>query len=81
MILTGTGRAGEPNTVKWFVVALNGDGPQIPTIPAIVLAKDLARGTAMESVARPCVGLVGLERYMAELEAFAIREYEGDVAK
>ena len=74
--LTGTGVDGNPHSREWFVVALDGDGPQIPTIPAIVLAKDLAKGVAMESGARPCVGLISLERYMTELEPFAIHQYE-----
>lgn len=77
VILKGTGVDGEPHTREWFVVALNGDGPQIPTIPAIVLAKDLANGVAMESGARPCVGLVSLERYMETLGRFSIWQHVG----
>jgi len=76
VILTGTSADWSPHTREWFLVALDGDGPQIPTVPAIILAKDLARGGVMESGAQPCVGLVSLKRYMKELEAFAIRQYK-----
>ena len=76
VIMTGKDNAGGPYTRKWFIIAKDGDGPQIPTIPAIVLAKDLARGERLSTGAQPCVGLVTLDRYMEELRAFSIQQYE-----
>ena len=76
VIITGKDNDGNPYTRKWFVIAKDGDGPQIPTIPAIVLAKDLARGERLPTGAQPCVGLVPLDRYMEELSAFSIGQYE-----
>lgn len=63
-------------TRKWFIIAKDGHGPHIPTIPAILLAERLAKGHAMKAGAYPCVGLVSLKDYLKELEAFSITTYE-----
>ncbi len=63
----------DAHTRSWFIVAFDGDGPQIPTVPAIVLAKRLVRGEISDRGATPCVGLVTLDEYLAELRDFAIR--------
>lgn len=54
---------------RWFIIARNGDGPHIPTIPAILLAERLALGEKMPAGAYPCMGLVNLEDYVAALSA------------
>ena len=36
MILRGRGHDGAPHERRWFIVAKNGDGPQIPCVPAIL---------------------------------------------
>lgn len=76
MIIHGTDKKGKPHVRRWFIVALNGDGPQIPCVPAIVLARKLATGMLSGSGATACVGLVTLEEYLAELSPFAITTYE-----
>lgn len=75
MLLRGKDRQGRPLLRRWYIIAKEGDGPQIPTVPAIVLAKKLASGILKESGALPCVGLVTLEEYLAQLDGFAIRTY------
>lgn len=75
MILRGWDAVGKPHERRWFLVAKNGDGPQIPCVPAIILARKLARGERLGSGAYPCVGLVSLEEYLDELRAFNIRQY------
>ncbi len=75
--LSGIGLDGAPLTKTWFIVAEKGDGPQIPCVPAILLAKRLAEGDAsLTPGARACVGLVSLEAYVAELQRFAIRTFD-----
>lgn len=74
MILRGTNTSGKSHERRWFIIARNGDGPQIPCVPAILLARRLAQGERMQPGARPCVGLVTLEEYMAELERFQIHQ-------
>jgi hypothetical protein len=76
MVLKGIDHAGKPKTVRWFIIAMDGDGPQIPIIPTIVLTKALINNTFNKIGAMPCVGLVSLDDYLAELEAFHVRVIE-----
>ena len=73
IIMKGKDKEGKPKKIQWFIIAKDGDGPQIPTIPAIILAKKLAAGEAMESGAKPCVGLITLDEYLDELKDFNIQ--------
>lgn len=77
VILRGKGTDGASQERRWFVIAENGDGPQIPCVPAVILAKKLALGQPVPLGAMACVGLITLEEYLRELEIFAIRTYEG----
>lgn len=72
IILRGKGADGMPHERRWFIVAKDGYGPHIPTIPAILLAKRLAMGEALPPGAYPCVGLVRLEEYLEALKPFPI---------
>ena len=76
MILSGTGLGGEPLTRTWFIVAGAGDGPQIPTVPAILLARRLyEKDPSLAAGAYPCIGLVRLEDYLDALKPFSIKTY------
>lgn len=75
VIIRGKSTDGKAHERRWFIVAKNGDGPQIPCMPAIILAAKLSRGEKMEAGAYPCLGLVALEDYMAELSAFEVHYY------
>lgn len=75
MILKGVDLQGNPLERRWFIIAKDGDGPQIPTIPAIILAKDLVEGRDIATGAQPCVGLVTLERYLQALSGFAVQSF------
>lgn len=74
VILRGKDKHGKPHEQRWFLIARDGDGPQVPCVPAILLAKRLAHGDPMPAGAYPCVGLVTLEEYMAELQRFRIEQ-------
>ncbi|WP_085909509.1 saccharopine dehydrogenase family protein [Kiloniella majae] len=76
IILRGRDHNGQSLTKKWFIIGLDGDGPQIPTIPAIILAKKIIRGDDAPSGAMPCVGLVNLDDYLKELASFHIHTFE-----
>jgi len=76
MLITGKDQQGNPKKIEWFIIAKNNDGPQIPCVPAIILAKKLFANTLQERGAIPCVGLVTLEEYMDELNDFAIKQVE-----
>ncbi len=75
MIMEGRDNEGRPLTRRWFIVARDGEGPQIPTVPAIVLARKAARGALGFTGACACVGLVTLDEYLAELSAYPIETF------
>ncbi len=75
MVMTGTDKKGRAARIKWFIIANDNDGPQIPCVPSLVLAKRLAAGKLKKTGAVPCVGLVSLEDYMAELKDFSVRQH------
>jgi hypothetical protein len=74
--LRGRDKAGRALERRWYIIARHGDGPQIPCVPAILLAKRLLSSAPPEAGAYPCVGLVSLEDYVGELQGFDIRQYE-----
>jgi saccharopine dehydrogenase-like NADP-dependent oxidoreductase len=76
MLLSGQDTNGEPKTIDWFIIAKQGDGLHIPTIPAVVLAEKLLTGQFKTVGAMPCLGLVSLSEYLAELEDLDITVYE-----
>ncbi|MQA66360.1 MAG: saccharopine dehydrogenase [Alphaproteobacteria bacterium] len=75
VIITGRDRDGRPHSRTWFIIAFDGDGPYIPTIPAVILAKRLAQQRMSLVGAMPCVGMVPLDDYLAELRDFNIQTY------
>jgi hypothetical protein len=76
VILNGKDKAGNPISTKWFVIALDGDGPYIPAVPAVVLTRKILSGQFRAAGAMPCVGLVSLEEYLHELKDFNVKTYE-----
>ncbi len=58
--LAGVDADGQPARVDWHLVARRGHGPEIPCVPAIILARKLAAGTLSARGATPCMGLMSL---------------------
>jgi saccharopine dehydrogenase-like NADP-dependent oxidoreductase len=75
MIIKGTNKEGKPLTIKWFIIAKNNDGPQIPCVPAIVLSKKIIQNKLHVRGAMPCVGMITLDEYMEELKGATIKEH------
>jgi hypothetical protein len=71
--LEGVSDAGDSMRRAWYLVAGKGDGPQIPCIPAIVIARKLARGENIAPGARPCMGMMTLAEFTAAARSFDIR--------
>ena len=67
MRLEGTDVHGSGKVITWQLEALHGHGPYIPTTPAVILARKLARGEIRERGARACLGLVTLPEIEREL--------------
>jgi hypothetical protein len=76
MLIKGINKEGKPIEIKWFIVAKENDGPQIPCIPAIILSKKIMHGELHMTGAMPCVGMMTLNEYMNELKGFDIKQYE-----
>ncbi len=72
MELTGREADGTPKVVTFNLVARQGDGLCIPTIPAILLARKLARGEITATGATPCLDLITLDAYLEVLQEFDI---------
>ena len=72
MYLSGLDLDGQPRLVRFFLIARSGHGPYIPCMPAILLARKLARGEVGRRGATPCLDLIGLDEYLAALEGLDI---------
>ena len=68
----GTDAAGNPIHAVWSLVAEAGDGPAIPTLPALAVVRALADGSLSQSGARPCVGVLNLEAIEREFAPYRI---------
>lgn len=75
MLIKGVSKDGKTLEIKWFIIAKNNDGPQIPCVPAIILSKQIIKHKLQTSGAMPCVGLITLDEYMQELEGFSIKQH------
>lgn len=71
--LAGTGANGQSLQRDWYLTAGSGHGPEIPCIPAIVIARKLARGEPFSPGARPCHGMMTLEEFDAQVRHLDIR--------
>lgn len=67
MVIRGRDAAGEPVMRRHWLIARKGHGPNIPCMPAILLARRLANGEAIAPGARPCLDLITLGDYLAAL--------------
>jgi hypothetical protein len=67
MFLDGVNNADEAMRVTIFMIARQVHGPNIPCIPAIILARRIAAGDTPPAGARPCLDLIGLDELMAAM--------------
>lgn len=70
--LRGMDPQGQPLHLRWTIHAGAGDGPQIPAIPAVVLARKLADGQLVQRGAMPCMGLFTLDEALTALSGYAM---------
>lgn len=75
MIISGKDNLSKPKKIKWFIIAKNNEGPFIPAIPSVILAKKLMSGKLDLSGAMPCMNLISLEEYLIELDQSKINVY------
>jgi hypothetical protein len=67
MVIEGIGHNGAPAMRRHWLIARQGHGPNIPCMPAILIARKLAGGEAIAPGARPCLDLVTLDEYLTAL--------------
>ncbi len=74
MFVEVVGRDAEGRRVKrcWTLIAAAGDGPLIPCIPALILARSLAEGRIARRGAGPCLDLFRLEDFTESVCALSI---------
>ncbi len=69
---TGLDRSGHPVRACWSLVAEGGDGPFVPTLPALAAIRALADGRLCRPGASACVGLLTLAEIEAEFLSYRI---------
>lgn len=72
MKIWGMDKKQKPKKVTFELLAKQGDGPFIPCMPAILLAKKLAYGQLCQTGAQPCVGLITKDEYLNALSELHI---------
>jgi hypothetical protein len=72
MFLSGDGHDGRRKTIRIFMVARQVHGPNIPCLPAIILARRLASGQQLPPGAKPCLDMISLDELLGEMEALDI---------
>ena len=71
--VTGTNPQGVRKRVDWYVVADENRGPEIPCMPAILLARKIARSELGARGAHPCMGFLELEEFEPEFARLGMR--------
>lgn len=75
MKIYGTNKEGKKVLLKWFIIVRNGDGPNVPVVPAIILAKKICEGNYELPGVHTCTGLVTLNEYLEGLKQFSFETY------
>lgn len=78
--ICGKDNHGNAKLVKWTLYAPKGNGPYIPTLSTIILARKLLsytsdqtnQGTKLEAGAKPCVGLLQLSDFSEYFDALEL---------
>lgn len=60
--ISGVTEDGSRRRRRWTLIAVGGHGPQVPAVPAVILAGKLARGWTLTG-ATPCLGLFDLAEF------------------
>jgi hypothetical protein len=70
--VAGEDSAGQPVRRAWHVAADNDNGPEIPAMAAILLARRLAGGERMPAGAFACIALLKLEEFQPEFDRWGM---------
>ena len=85
VLIKGKNIDGNAKEVKWVLYAPKGNGPYIPTLSTIILARKLlnidGKSSQQETGAMPCVGLIALNEFKNDFEALDIHFEEKVISK
>jgi hypothetical protein len=70
--IVGLDTSGQSHSIRWFLIALDGDGPAIPCAASVALARKLVRGELRMVGARACVDMLTLEEFQHVLRDLRI---------
>lgn len=78
----GIGVDDQPLSMTAQLTALNDKGPEIPSCAAVALASKMARGYVPQAGARPCVGEISVDEYLAAINdpanlSLSVQFFEG----
>jgi hypothetical protein len=73
MRIRGVGDDKRPKILMWDLVAHQNHGPEIPCVPALILARKLAAGRLSTTGAYPCLGMMTLPEFDEEVSDLDIR--------
>ncbi len=73
MRIRGVGEDLQEKMLVWNLVARQNHGPEIPCVPALVLARKLVAGTVSVRGAYPCLNLITLHEFDEEVSDLDIR--------
>jgi hypothetical protein len=74
--VTGQSATGVRRTRTWELVATKGDGPFVPTLAAAAVVRKLRQGSGIPPGALPCVGLLGIDDFVAEARGLNVAMQE-----
>ena len=77
IFISGVAHDGSTLVRRRWMVARSGDGPNIPCMPAILLARRVAAGEPLAPGARPCLDLITLDELLGALADFDVSVFEG----
>ena len=71
--VTGADPSGGRKRLEWHLVADHNHGPEIPCMPAILLARKIARNELAQRGAHPCMGFLALEEFEPEFARWGMK--------
>jgi saccharopine dehydrogenase-like NADP-dependent oxidoreductase len=73
--VTGERSDGKKCRIDWYLVAPDNHGPEIPCMPAILIADKLLRGKIERHGALPCMGLLTLDEFAPEFARWGMQTH------
>lgn len=77
MYIDGLDKNGAPLARRHWIIARQGHGPNIPCMPAILIAKRLACAESITPGARPCLDVISLDEYLGALKGLDVSILSG----